>query len=422
MHRFFLTNNLGGGGTNVSRLYDYIEKFQFKNVGILLNYYYLTGHAKPAFDTKLIGKISQFNNINDFVNYCTRYFKQQRQTSSSFVSNNSSSTISGYILDNGCGNFLRNLLAEGASHEKISNLIKPFLDFAESLGFDFSVALDFAMKYTYKANEMEDEGFKEKWKSIASNNEINLSLLQASLTQMKKTSYNHCILAPLHGYNVFSFVEYLDDVLQLEQNQNMKFGGFALGGIADTKNLDSALWKVPEGFTKNKKSAYLCYNLIKAIRSKTERHIHVLGAGNIYTLPFLIKAGANSSDCHSAWRRSSDGGIDNAKILIPLMDKKHKFINDKNCLEYVKIGSIADGQYNLNCGYSIKQIQNLLTSSNKEDFYFGEIIMFYEAMIQYEILLDFIHQHPYDYLNLLTKSLDKKLNKNYLDIIESINL
>ena len=48
--------------------------------------------------------------------------------------------------------------------------------------------------------------------------------------------------------------------------------------------------------------------------------------------------------------------------------------------------------------------------------------MFYEAMIQYEILLDFIHQHPDDYLNLLTKSLDKKLNKNYLDVIESINL
>ena len=422
MHKFFLTNNLGGGGTNVSRLYDYIEKFQLKNIGILLNYYYLTGQAKPAFDTKLIDKIGQFSNINDFVNYCTKYFKQGRATSSSFVSKNQNITISGYIMDNGCGNFLRNLLAKKASHDEISKLIKPFFDFADALGFDYSVAMDLAMKYTYKANEMEDEGFKEQWKSIASDKEKNLSLLNDSLVLMKKASYHHCILAPLHGYNINSFVEYLDDVLQLEQKQKVKFGGFALGGIADTKNLNSSLWKVPTGFAKNKKSVYLCYNLIKAIRSKTERHIHVLGAGNIYTLPFLIKAGASSSDCHSAWRRSSDGGIDKAKILIPLMDKNHRFINDKNCLEYVKIGSMTDGQYNLNCGFSIKKIQNLLKSPNKEDYYFGELIMFYEAMLQYDILLEFINKHPYDYLNLLTKSLDREFNKNYSDIMESINL
>lgn len=422
MHRFFLTNNLGGGGTNVSRLYDYIEKFQLKNVGILLNYYYLTGHAKPSFDTNLIAEIGKYNDINDFVNHCREYFKDQRNTSSSFTSTPGKSKISGFILDNGCGNFLRNLLKLDSSHDKISDLVKPFLDFAETLGFDYSVALDYAMKYTYKADEMENEQFKDQWIAIASDKEKNLSLLEDSLKVMKHSSYSHCVLAPLHGYNVDSFVSYYNDVIKLEEKQNVKFGGFALGGIADTKKLDSALWSVPAGFTKNKKSAFLCYNLIKAIRNKTERHIHVLGAGNIYTLPFLIQAGASSSDCHSAWRRSSDGGFNKAKILIPLMDEKYNFINDKNCLEYIKISSMKDGQYKLNCGYTINQIHSLLQSSNREDFYYGELVMFHEAMIQYDIMLNFIAQNPNNYLKLLINTPDKKLNQSYSEIIDSLKL
>ena len=279
-----------------------------------------------------------------------------------------------------------------------------------------------AMKYTYKASETSDPKFMYKWQQLASDNNVNFGLLSDALAVIKLNKYKHKILAPLHGYDYKTFASYLDAVLDLERKQNAQFSGFALGGIANTKNLDNIFWNIPKGFTRNTKSAYLCYKLIKTIRQKTDRHIHVLGAGNIYTLPFLIHAGANSSDCHSAWRRSSDGGIDKAKILIPLMDKNFNFINTKNCLEYVKIGSIHSGNYKFNCGYKISDINNLLKSSNKEDFYFGEIIMFYEAILQYSILIDFIKANPDNYLTLLTNTPDQVLNNNYSVIKQSLNI
>jgi hypothetical protein len=422
MHKFYLTNNLGGGGTNVSRLYDYLELFNLDNIGILLNYYYLTGQSDPAFDRPLIEQIRNQGDIHHFVSYCRTYFNDYRNTSNAFNSISSDNNINGFILDNGCGNFLRNLLQAEQSHNSLRNLVKPFLDFAESLHFDLSVALDMAMKYTYKANEVNNSSFMNKWKEVADDNQINLELLSDALELKKKNKYKHKILAPLHGYDYQSFSSYYEKVVGLEKKLGAKFSGFALGGIANTRMLDKNLWGIPTGFTQNLKSAYLCYKLIRTIRKKTTRHIHVLGAGNIYTLPFLIHAGANSSDCHSAWRRSSDGGINKAKIVVPLMDKDFNFINEKDCLEYVKIGDLQDEQYTFNNGYKVSQIKNLLKSNYKEDFYFGEILIFYEAILQYNILINFINKHPNNYLELLSKSLDSKLNDNYKRIITTLGI
>lgn len=421
MHKFYLTNNLGGGGTNVSRLYDYIELFNLDNIGILLNYYYLKGHSTPSFDRNLISKVEGHKDIQSFVTYCREFFSKRRTTSASFNSSTTNSKINGFILDNGCGNFLRNVLDNGNSHADIASFIKPFLDFAESLHFDLSVALDLAMKYTYKANEVNNPSFMAKWKSLANDNKLNMSLLSKALEIMKATNYKHKILAPLHGYDYQSFSNYYDEIVKLEGQKKVSFGGFALGGVANTRVLDNDLWKIPKGFSRNLKSAYLCFNLIRTIRNKTDRHIHVLGAGNIFTLPFLIHAGANSSDCHSAWRRSSDGGVNQAKILIPLLDKDFNFINTRNCLEYVVVSDVTS-DYKLNSGFSIKEIQGLLRSSNKEDYYFGEIIIFYEAMLQYQILIDFIKLHPNNYLDLLSNSPDTAFNNAYNRITSALNI
>ena len=99
MHKFYLTNNLGGGGTNVSRLYDYIELFDLSNIGILLNYYYIKGHAKPAFDVPLISRVSNFNDIQDFISYSKEYFKTKRHSSNYFKSNNGLNVINGSISE-----------------------------------------------------------------------------------------------------------------------------------------------------------------------------------------------------------------------------------------------------------------------------------------------------------------------------------
>lgn len=422
MHKFYLTNNLGGGGTNVSRLYDYIEKFQLDNIGILLNYYYLTGKSTPVFDKELLNYLGKNTDIhiNDFLKYCHLTFKTNRESSDKFISESNFDKINGFLLDNGCGNILRDLLANGSNHQEISNIIEPFLEFAECHKFDYCVAPDLAMKYTYKAGEIYDPNF-QKWNKIAADNNNNLDLLKTAISIIDQKKYSQRILAPIHGYDYSSFAKYTENIISLELEYNTHFYGFALGGIADTRKLDSTLWNIPKGFSKYKKSAYLCYNLINTIKNISDRYIHVLGAGNIYILPFIIKAGANSSDCHSAWRRSSDGGIDKAKILIPLMDKDFNFINNHNCLEYMKIGEINDKDYTLNCGYSIKEIQQLINSKGT-DYYFGEIIIFLEAILQYNILIDFINKHPNDYLYLLTNTTDHALNEAYSQIITSLNI
>ena len=105
-----------------------------------------------------------------------------------------------------------------------------------------------------------------------------------------------------------------------------------------------------------------------------------------------------------------------------MFDKSFNFINSKNCLEYVKVKDINDNDYKFNCGFTIKEIQELLVSSNKEDFYFAEIIIFLEAILQYDILIKFINKNPKNYLDLLTKTTDNKLNNNYISIKNALKI
>ena len=420
MHKFYITNNLGGGGTNVSRFVDYKQLFNLPHIGILLNYYYLTGHAVPAFDTPILRSIPQYANIEDFLNGAKEAFKQKRSVSSSFTQVDGPTPINGYMLDNGCGNLLRDLLQQGLyNKDSIHNLVTPFLDFAESLHFDFSIALDYAMKYTYKDSERKDLLMKRLWEELAGNAKINLSLIEDTLITMASGDYSHAVYAPLHGFDFKSFEAYLESVLDAEESVEATFGGFALGGIADPKKLPNSMWHIPEGINRDTKSGYITSKLCRMVRQYTKRPIHVLGAGNIYVLPFLIRAGATSSDCHSAWRRASDGGYDKAKVLIPLLNDKLEFINEKNVLQYVKIKDIDDS-YTFDFGYSIEDLKRLYRSCDNEDFYFAEILAYYAAIKQYDLLIRYTKMYP-DYIERLKNSPDAKLNQNYQILDDSLS-
>lgn len=418
-HKFYITNNLGGGGTNVSRLIDYKQLFDLPNIGLLLNYYYLTGQARPRFDVNIINKIRNYSHIGDFLNDAREMFARKRNVSDLFIQDNKPSKINGYMLDNGCGNILRDLLqTNNYSENAIQKIIIPFLDFAESLQFDFSIALDYAMKYTYKNNENQNLQMQALWEELAGNEKINLSLLELTLKASIERKYKKQIYAPLHGFDYDSFSEYLSAVQDIENRMQSSFNGFALGGIADSRKLPSAIWRVPGNIKKELKTGFIVSKLCEAIRNKDNRPIHVLGAGNIYILPFIIKAGAASSDCHSAWRRASDGGYDKAKILIPLLNDELEFINDHNVLKYIHIKDL-DNSYNLNCKMSINQIKQLYKSS-KEDFYFAEIFTFYTAIKQYDLLIKYIDKHE-NYLNNLCHTPDNQFNTDYKKLIAALN-
>lgn len=421
MHKFYLTNNLGGGGTNVSRFVDYKQLFDLPNIGLLLNYYYLSCKAKIKFDTKLLQKITSYDHIGTFLNDAKVEFSKSRFVSDEFNQNLLPTNINGYMLDNGCGNILRDLLqANNYTTDSIHDLVEPFHDFAEQLHFDFAIALDCAMKYTYKDKENQDKQLTKLWKELASDKDKNLALINTTLEIAANKQYTHGIYAPIHGFNYDSFADYLESILKAENKNYHKFDGFALGGIADARQLKNEIWGVPNKINKDIKSAYIVSRLCNQVRKVTQRPLHVLGAGTIYTLPFIINAGASSSDCHSAWRRSSDGGYDKAKILVPLLNDNLEFINDHDALQFVHIKNLKD-EYQFDFGLSIPELKKLFQSENKEDFYFAEIITFYAAIKQYNLLIRYC-QEKADYIQCLSQSPDKVLNADYQKLAETLKL
>jgi hypothetical protein len=423
MHKFYLTNNLGGGGTNVSRFVVYKDLFQTENIGVLFNYYYLNTAIKKTspFDQDVLKNYRSFNDIEVFLKHIKKHFVEKGRITSEFDLKKMQSGLNSFLLDSGAGNIVRDLIKTDKLNEKnVDALISPFHEYAEKLNFDIVIALDYALKYTYKKGERKDEFLKQVWGDLAQNEEKNLLLLDRTLKHIKGKKINHKIYAPLHGFNFESFDTYLDGVLKLEVKHKLKFDGFALGGIASTRELKDEIWNVPEGFNKNQKTAWLVSELTKQTRKKIGSNpLHILGAANIYALPFITHYGGTSSDCHSAWRRSSDG---EAKVLIPLLNNDLDFINDKNVFSYVKLGSIKEKSYDLNLpdGLTLKDLKKLYSSKNNEDVYFAKIFIFQMAIQQYDNLIKFMNKNPKDYLIKLTKTLDKKLNEEYLQVIDAL--
>lgn len=425
MHIFFATNNLGGGGTNVSRFLLHLDKIKTKNIGILLNYYYLSLQSKPAFDTGVLKNILEYSDIKEFIRFVKiNFIDKKRQPD--FVATKLDDVIKHYILDSGTGNILRDLISENnIKQDSLSNLVDLYLSFSEKLNFNLVVALDYALKYTHKKGEGESKIYQELSKGFANNEKANLEILKTTIQVTKQKHHTQNIIAPLHGYSFESFEKYLNDILKLEQNENYKFYGFGLGGIADTKKLQNDLWNVPKGFNQKLKSLWIVSQLTKNTASKIgDRKLHVLGAGNISLIPLITYFGATSSDCHSAWRRANDGdqeGDDESKMLMPLVNSKLEFIDNEKPWEYVKLSQIKK----LNCDcpicqeYDIKEIRKMFSSKNNEDFYFAKILIFIHALYQYDYVISFCEANK-NYLKDFTQSPNKELNNLYKIVLENI--
>jgi len=426
MHIFFATNNLGGGGTNVSRFIIHLKSLNTKNIGILLNYYYLNNDFKKtmSFDQDVLRNILTHSDIREFLSYVKDTFISKGRISDSSKIKNVDN-IASYILDSGSGNILRDLIKdEELNDTSISKLILLYHNFAEKLNFDFVVALDYALKYTHKQGENESDNYQNLASELTNNEKENLKLLKTTLQTIGTKNFKHKILAPLHGFNFESFKKYQYDILKLENQNNSQFNGFALGGIADTKKLKNELWNVPAKLKLDEKNIWIVSKLTKqTYELSKERFLHVLGAGNIKAIPFLNRYGATSSDCHSAWRRANDGdqkGENISKILVPLFDDKLQFIDNKDVFEYVTLDKISNYKFPDCNDFSIKEIAKLYNSANKEDFYYAKILIFIHALYQYDRLINFMKTNTKNYIELLSKSPDKKLNNLYLKILDLI--
>ncbi|MEZ5053601.1 MAG: hypothetical protein R2807_02355 [Chitinophagales bacterium] len=425
MHIFFATNNLGGGGTNVSRFLLHLDKIKTKHIGILLNYYYLSLQSTPAFDTSVLKNILEYSDIKEFIRFVkTNFIEKKRQPDK--VTTELDDLIKHYILDSGTGNILRDLINENnIQKDSLSNLVELYLQFSEKLNFNLVVALDYALKYTHKKGEGESKIYQELAKGFSNNEKANLEILKTTIQCVKKNNHKLNIIAPLHGFSFKSFDSYLDDILKLEQKESYKFHGFGLGGIADTKKLQNELWSVPDNFNQKLKSLWIVSQLTKNTAVKiSNRKLHVLGAGNVSIIPLITYFGATSSDCHSAWRRANDGdqdGDDESKMLVPLINSRLHFIDNENPWEYQKLSKIK----NLNCDcpicqeYDIKSIQKMFSSGDNENFYFAKILIFIHALYQYDYAISFCEANK-NYLKEFTNSPNEELNTLYKTVLENI--
>jgi queuine/archaeosine tRNA-ribosyltransferase len=418
---FFATSDFGGGGTNVARLLAYSDILSKSDIQVLMNYYYLDINSgmSPRFDTSLIKKFASMGDIIDFIQEVKR----------EYVSNLPKKVISNYnltkdkwqpmtLLDSGSGNILRNKIKNKTLTPKnyrieYDKIVKEFFNFMRQHKFDLGIAMDFASKNTFKAGELRDKDYIEGIEFFLNKN---FDLLDISLRELKNYP-NLEIYVPLHGENLEEYSSCLKSVLDLEDREKISFAGFAIGGIGNPSIVSKEKWGIPSEVNGKVKAMIYLYELTNSIRRELEkrkdtRPIHILGAASPYNLIPLLIAGADSFDCHSAWRRSSDGNSESkkavsisiesspkdiakdanfSKILIPLLDKDGQVItkNKDNFLEFIELHKVNKDNFDCNCNicskYNLDVIKKLYSGTTEEN-YFAKILIYSHSINQYPLI------------------------------------
>jgi len=442
MSGYYLTNNLGGGGTNVSRFIVYRSLLNNSNVNLLLNYYYLENDFKknPGFDQGHLKLLKGSNDICNFLNDLSDIFVNvEKKVSTAFMANNCTWRPK-TLLDSGSGNILRDLsqISSGNYRDIYKKLILDYHTFAERLKFDKCIAFDFAGKYTYKKGEMLDDVFKKVRTEFENNIKKNIDLLEITLELLSQKKLLQQVYVPLHGGSEDEFLEYYQKVVDLENKHNTKFSGMAIGGIGQAKNFNSDLWGINPEYKGNLKSNLIISKLVQKLRksmllNNDSRPIHILGAGGIRNLPTFLYSGVDSYDCHTPWRRSSDGNkasVDSLRenqpipktawsmFLIPLVNSNFDILPNNPSLKYIDINKITD---NLGCDctvcktYPMKEIKRLYCGST-EDNYFAKILIFSHSVWQYDFLWQLFSGYGTDknkYYKFIEQIKDSKLANDW---------
>lgn len=380
---YFMISNFGGGGTNVSRVMSYLDIFDNSNSQLLLNYYYMNNYfvKNPGFDSDSLAKLTNGKNIMDFLVEIQKEFVQIKKRVVHGRKYVRSKWTPITLLDSGSGNIFRDLveqnkLTDTNFDEVFSVEIERYLSFAKQHSFDIVVSFDIAGKYTHKKGEHQDDNYKENLAEYKGG-DYNLRLAKISLINARKIHLTKTALCcPLHGKDKEGYLQYLNDILQLEKETGLKFDGFALGGLGKIRQRD------------------LIYSIIKLVRKKLDsisdvRPLHVLGVGAVQNIiPFSLM-GADSSDCHSPWRRASEG-----KFITPLLNSKFKVVaTDKKFWSYVPINEFNKKYYSCDCPvckkYSLNDLRKLLAKKGESEYY-AKILFFRHNIAQQEFLCQLI--------------------------------
>jgi len=374
--RFFIINNFGGGGTNVSRFIIYSSLFSDGNSELLLNYYYLnTKFTKtPSFNTNLLKDISAFDNIRDFLEYARRNLIEEKRQCLEGTTYQPMKWDPTILMDSGSGNIFRDIsprLNKSNFEEIYLSEVRDYINFCETLKIDIVIGLDIAGKYTWKKSETSNKDYVSKLNTF-SKAEWNLIVNRIFIQELPKNPV-FTYYAAIHGLLPRNYLNYLNLVLSMEDKLDRKYSGFAIGGMGN-KSRDSI------------------YETIRLIRNRLnelddDRPIHILGVGAVQNIIPLSINGADTYDCHSPWRRASED-----KLIIPLLNSNFEIIaKDKNYWKYIPINDITE----LICDcevcrrYSISELKELKDRGAEERYYF-RILAYKHNIHQQEVLCELV--------------------------------
>jgi tRNA-guanine family transglycosylase len=309
------------------------------------------------------------------------------------------------------------------------------------------MAMDLAGKYTHRQKESEHLHYLNISKKLSNSSKINIELLAKTLDVLKDKKLKSLIYAPIHGQTPKEYGDFVNSLLDLEEQKNVAFDGFGLGGIANYKEKNNEDWEIHEKVNSRVKSGIIISKATQAVRKvldkrKDYRPIHALGVGSAENIIPLVNAGADTFDAHSAWRRIIDGSRNDAKnvfdehnkgtfskYIIPLLDNKLNVINEnqEKVLKYIKLNKLSKNVFcdcHICTKYPVEKIKNLYSDEvSNESFHFAKILCYVHNVNQHQKICERLHRdlkNGDSVLKLINEITDIKLKNDYKEILSHI--
>ncbi len=400
---FFQVYNFGGGHGDKDREIVYAELSH--NTPALVNYFYINNEYPHLFQSSLFDNVTEkYSHIGDVYND----IRDALITKGEIYNNYSSETYDFkdkiFLLDSGAYNIIKQV-AKIVDYDielfknELKKHITRYYDFANQLKFDLVVGFDMGGKYTLKDGERDNIPLNNFLNNL-NKDEIHDLMNQISIEYLKnKKDFYPKFLATVHGETPNDLNNNTMELLELEERFGIKFWGFAVGGIASSRQLDD-VWFAGINFRRAGsvrpfKDAVAPAKSAKIVRALVgERPIHLLGCGGYSNIPLNYFSGATSFDAASPARRVGDGNLASTRIVFDNQPSRESFskyfiggFNFDNTLRtesctYEKLNVVPD-EMNL-CGckacevaenvHNIKVLYSLKETDSEANYFSRQLI------------------------------------------------
>ena len=333
-----------------------------EKVPALINYFYINNEYPHMFQSHYFDKLDRYSTFGDAFSAIRRQMiNQDKNVYSGYPSVDYDFNSRILLLDSGASNIVKQIAKSVGYNTKqfyavLFEHMKKYYDFANRYQFDIVVGFDLGGKYTFKDGETNDANLIEFYQSLDVDR-INYELLLAASDYLKtKTDYYPKVLATVHGRTPSEYREYVKRIQTIE---GYEFWGYALGGVASSKGIDSS-WLDDIDFRGTPKrlmsNAVVSAKAVKIVREVVgEKPIHALGCGGYVNIPMNYYLGATSFDAASPSRRVGDGndlsveylfsnnpprGAKYSKLLVGGYTVESKLLPEE--LDYVTIHDVSD--------------------------------------------------------------------------------